>query len=447
MNLERYLQVKHKGSAHWFLEEVSSYDNQERLQGVLEKKKYLDGQHKILQRGSFKYNGQVIEPRKIVIQMAKTILNFQTQYLLKNSVNIIGAEKMVEQFLKVNKLGRFDDKNVIILSKLMKFGQVAEYLFINAKGRIDSKIINAEDGTPVFNHHGEMIAFVEHYVFDGITYYTVYTDKLVQEWSNEGGELKLAAQHVNLSGLPILYRTDNEFSNTEGRSELDDYMGILDNMEDVLSKYVDSMYKFMNPIPVAVGQQLKDSLPSEIVGGGLNLDDGADFKMVTNQLDSKSFELVYKTLQQALLDVSSTPAVSMNKTDVSNLSEVSIKLLFSLADTKAGLNETYLKKGFYERWEKVCELLKYKGVHITEDDFMTLEFNFQYNTPSNHAEIIDNMSKQHAMGALSVETILEQSPYVNDITLEMNRILDVKPFEQMNQGNNVGYSDDTEKVS
>ncbi len=447
MNLDKYLQVKHKGSSHWFLEEVNSYDNQERLQGVFEKKKYLDGQHKILKRDSFRYNGQVIEPRKIVIQMAKTILNFQTQYLLKNSVNIIGAEKMVEQFLKVNKLGRFDDKNVIILSKLMKFGQVAEYLFINAKGRIDSKIIDAENGTPVFNHHGEMIAFIEHYVFDGITYYTVYTDKLVQEWSNEGGELKLAAQHVNLSGLPILYKTDNEFSNTEGRSELDDYTGILDNMEDVLSKYVDSMYKFMNPIPVAVGQQLKDSLPADIVGGGLNLDDGADFKMVTNQLDSKSFELVYRTLQQALLDVSSTPAVSMNKTDVSNLSEVSIKLLFSLADTKAGLNETYLKKGFYGRWEKVCELLKYKGVHIAEDDFMTLEFNFQYNTPSNHAEIIDNMGKQHAMGALSVETILEQSPYVNDITLEMNRILDVKLFEQMNQSNNVGFSDDTEKVS
>jgi len=447
MNLDRYLQVKHKGNPTWFLEEVNSYDNQERLQDVFSKKKYLDGQHKILQRDAFKYNGQVIEPRKIVIQLAKTILNFQTQYLLKNSVNIIGAEKMVEQFLKVNKLGRFDDKNVIILSKLMKFGQVAEYLFINAKGRIDSKIIDAEDGTPVFNHHREMIAFIEHYVFDGIAYYTVYTDKLVQEWSNEGGELKLAAQHANLSGLPVLYKTDNEFSDTEGRSELDDYAGILDNMEDVLSKYVDSMYKFMNPIPVAVGQQLKDSLPTDIVGGGLNLDDGADFKMVTNQLDSKSFELVYKTLQQALLDVSSTPAVSMNKTDVSNLSEVSIKLLFSLADTKAGLNETYLKQGFYKRWEKVCELLRYKGVQISEDDFMTLEFNFQYNTPSNHAEIIDNMSKQHVMGALSVETILEQSPYVNDVTLEMNRIKDVKPFEQVEHSNFGGSSNLAEKVS
>ncbi|MEB2280789.1 phage portal protein [Lysinibacillus xylanilyticus] len=168
MNLDRYLQVKHIANPTWFLEKVNSYDNQERLKDVFSKKKYLDGQHEILQRDSFRYNGQVIEPRKIVIQLAKTILNFQTQYLLKNSVNIIGARKMVEQFLKVNKLGRFDDKNVIILNNLIKFGQVAEYLFINAKGRIDSKIIDAEDGTPVFNQHGEMIAFIEHYVFDGI---------------------------------------------------------------------------------------------------------------------------------------------------------------------------------------------------------------------------------------------------------------------------------------
>lgn len=422
MNLENYIKVKHKNNPTWFLEEINSYDNQARLQETLEKKRYLDGQHKILQRDSFRYNGQVIEPRKIVIQLAKTILNFQTQYLLKNSVNLNGAESMIDEFLKVNKLGRFDDKNIKILSKLIRFGQVSEYLYINDKGQIDSKIIDSEDGTPVFNQYGEMIAFIEHYVFDGITYYTVYTDKTVQEWSNVGGEVKLIAQFVNLSGLPILYKTENEFSNTEGRSELDDYIGILDNMEDVLSKYVDSMYKFMNPIPVAIGQQLKDSLPSDIVGGGLNLDDGADFKMVTNQLDSKSFELVYKTLLQALLDVSSTPAVSMNKTDVSNLSEVSIKLLFSLADTKAGVNESYLKQGFYERWEKVCKLLEYKGIHISDEDFATLEFNFQYNTPSNHAEIIDNMSKQHTMGALSIETILEKSPYVNDVVQEMSRI-------------------------
>lgn len=432
MELQKYINVKYKNKPNWFLDEINSYENQERLTETFDKKRYLDGQHKILQRNNFKYNGELIEPRKIVLQYLNTIINFHSQYLLKNSVNINGNEKMIETFLVSNKLARFDEKNVKILTKLIKFGQVAEYIYINKKGKIDSKIIDAEDGTPVFDRHGEMIAFIEHYVFDAISYYTVYADDYVQEWSNENNQMNLIASYSNLSGLPVLYKTDNEFSNTEGRSGLDDWMGIANNLEDVLSKYVDSMYKFMNPIPVAIGQQLKDALPSDIVGGGLNLDDGADFKMVTNQLDSKSFEIVYKTLMQSLLDVSCTPAVSMNKTDVSNLSEVSIKLLYSLANTQAGVYEGYMKAGFYERWEKVAKLLGYKGKQITDDEIATLEFNFQYNMPSNHKEIIDNMKVQHEMGALSIETILEQSPYVNDVALEMSRILSVKEFEKVN---------------
>lgn len=422
MDLQQYISVKYKNKPTWFIDEINSFENQDRVNEVYEIRNYLDGQHKILNRPNYKYNGEVVEPRRIVINLAKTIINFKTQYLLKNPVSMIGNETMMNEFKKVNKLGKFDDKNEKILNKVLKYGQVAEYLFINRKGQIHSKLIDSDNGTPVFNQYNEMIAFIEHYVFDGITYYTVYTDDYVQEWNNEGGQLKLTASYNNLSGLPVLYKTEDEFSNTRGRSELKDWINILDNMEDVISKYTDSMYKFMNPIPVAIGQQLKDSLPSEVVGGGLNLDDGADFKMVSNQLDSDSFEIVWKTLYNLLLDVSSTPAVSMNKTDISNLSEVSIRLLFSLADSDAGIYENYLINGFYERWERVIKLLEYKGIIITDDDFATLEFKFDYNIPSNHKEILDNMKTQFDMGAISTETILENSPYVADVSRELKRL-------------------------
>lgn len=422
MSLQQYVKLKYDNKPDWFVEEIASYQNAARIQEVQEYKDYLDGEHEIKYRPNFKYNGQVIEPRRIVINLAKTILNFKTQYLLKNPVTFIGHEKMVSEFQKVNKLGRFDDKNEKILSKMLKYGQVYEYIFINKRGHIDSKLIDADEGTPVFNRNNELIAFIEHYVFDGIAYWTLYTDDSVQEWSDEGGEIHLVQSHVNVSGLPIVYMTEDENLSTQGRSELKDYIGILDNMEDVMSKYVDSMYKFMNPIPVILGQELKNSLPSEVVGGGINLDDGSDFKMVSNQLDSDSFELVYKTLQQTLLDVSATPAVSMNKTDISNLSEVSIKLLFSLADTSAGVYENYLINGFFDRYHTIAKLLSMRGTTITEEQLITLDFKFIYNTPSNHKEILDNMKTQFDMDAISVETIVENSPYVNDKLREMARL-------------------------
>ncbi|MFM9533735.1 phage portal protein [Lysinibacillus sp. IITD104] len=438
MNLEQYVNAKYKGKSTWFVDETTTYENQSRILNVSGIRDYLDGKHEILKRPNYKYNGENVEPRRIVIQLAKTILNFKAQYLLKNPVNLIGDETMVKEFNKVNKLGRFDDVNVQILLNLLKFGEVSEYLYIDGNGRIQSKLIAADNGIPVYNNYNEMIAFIEHYTFDGITYYNLYNDVSVQEWSNEGGKITKVGESPSLSGLPIHYKTLHELSDRIGKSELDDYQNILDNMEDVLSKYIDSMYKFINPIPVVTGQQLTNTpIPSEIVGTGLTLDDGSDFKLVNGSLDSKSFDLVYKTLMQTLLDVSSTPAVSMNKTDISNLSEVSIKLLFSLADTQAGVNETYLREGFYQRWEKVQRLLKYKGIHITDDEMISLEFNFVYNTPSNHKEILDNMKTQFDMNAISLETIIEQSPYVNDTLREMSRLKGVE-YDVHNSNDTVG---------
>lgn len=424
MNLEQYVNVKYKGKSTWFVEEATSYENQSRILNVSGIREYLNGEHDILKRPNYKYNGEVVEPRRIVIQLAKTILNFKAQYLLKNPVNLIGDESMVKEFSKVNKLGRLDDTNVQILLQLLKFGEVSEYLYIDNRGRIKSKLISADCGIPVYNNYNEMIAFIEHYTFDSITYYNLYTESSVQEWSNEGGKtITKIGERPSLSGLPVHYKTLHELNDRLGKSELDDYQNILDNMEDVISKYIDSMYKFINPIPVVTGQQLTNSaIPKEIVGAGLTLDDGSDFKLVNGSLDSKSFDLVYKTLMQTLLDVSSTPAVSMNKTDISNLSEVSIKLLFSLADTQAGVNETYLREGFSERWEKVQRLLKFKGITVSDDEMCSLGFNFQYNTPSNHKEILDNMKTQFDMNAISLETIIEQSPYVNDTLRELSRL-------------------------
>lgn len=438
MNLEQYINAKYKGKSTWFVDEATSYENQSRILNVSQIKDYLNGEHDILKRPNYKYNGETVEPRRIVIQLAKTILNFKAQYLLKNPVNLIGDESMVKEFNKVNKLGRFDDVNVQILLQLLKFGEVSEYLYIDGNGRIKSKLISADNGIPVYNNYKEMIAFIEKYTFDGISYFNLYTESSVQEWSNEGGEIAKVGESPSLGGLPIHYKTLHENSDHIGKSELDDYQNILDNMEDVLSKYIDSMYKFINPIPVVTGQQLTNaSIPSEIVGAGLTLDDGSDFKLVNGSLDSKSFDLVYKTLMQTLLDVSSTPAVSMNKTDISNLSEVSIKLLFSLADTQAGVNETYLREGFYQRWEKVQRLLKYKGIHITDDEMISLEFNFVYNTPANHKEILENMKTQFDMNAISLETIIEQSPYVNNKLREMSRLKGVE-YDVHNSNDTVG---------
>lgn len=424
MDLQQYVKVKYKNKQDWFIEELGSISNIQRLQDIENKKDYLMGHHKINDMPNFMYNGEMVTPRKIVLQTAKTLLQFQAQFLLKNPVTLTGKESMVDEFTKVNKLGKYNSKNLKILSSILKFGSVSEYVYVNKKGYIDSKIIPADEGTPVFNQHNEMIAFIQSYVFDGISYYTVYEEDVVKEYDNEGGNLRLKNQFANLSGLPIYYHSQNEFSEIEGRSVLDDFMGLLDNMEMLLSKTIDATYTYFQGIPVLSGQRLNtgNGIPKEIVGGGLVLDDGATFEFVSNDLDVKAFDVLYDKLNQALLDVSATPAVSMNKTDVTNLSETSIRLLFSLAEVKAAENEQYMRDGLMERYDKIRKLLEYKGVHINDENFSTLDLLFKYNRPSNNSEQIDNLKTLREMNAISMESLLERSPYTSDVAQEVDRM-------------------------
>ncbi|MBY6273962.1 MAG: phage portal protein, partial [Bacillaceae bacterium] len=133
-------------------------------------------------------------------------------------------------------------------------------------------------------------------------------------------------------------------------------------------------------------------------------------------------QTLYKTLLQALLDVSQTPAVSLNKTDISNLSEVSIKLLFQLAEIKASINEEYMREGIEQRFERIRRLLEYKGVTFTDDEFDSLGLVFQYALPSSDKEIIENMKALREMGGMSLQTMIEQNPYVHDVQQELMRL-------------------------
>lgn len=430
--LKQYIRDKYDNQSDWFVQEVESVTNQQRILDVINKKEYLNGKHKILQRESYKYNGKEFNPRKIVLQYAKTLLNFQQNYLLGNPITLTGNEKVVKEYQTVNRKGKYDRINQKVFDKVLKYGQVAEYVYLD-NGIIKSKIIDPSEGCPIYDHENNLIAFVEAYISDGISYYNVFNGDTVEQYSDEGGNLKLIDKKVSLSGLPIIYHNVNELSEVEGKSDLDDWISILDGLEDILSKYMDATYKFIDPIFIIQGQSLHgEPFPSDVIGKGIHLDDTADAKYISNQLDHKSFETVFKTLVQSLLDIAQVPAVSMNKTDISNLSEVSIRLLFSLANVKAGINEQFMREGIEQRFNKIRQLLELQGIVFSDEEYETLDFVFHYNMPSNDKEVIENLQMLNNMGAISLETILAKNPYVNDVNTEIKRL------KENSLGNNSG---------
>lgn len=408
-------------SNEWFVEYVNEVHNQMRVYNTLDIKEYLAGLHDINKRPSEMFNGKEFVPRRIVLQYAKRLLEFGTAYLIGNKVTLTGSEKVVEAVKAVYKNG-YDKIDFDLVHNVNRYGNAYEYVYIK-DGKITSKLIDAADSFPVVDTENDYIAFVESYTVNNVTFYNVYYPDRVEKYTNAGGELHLKGTYNNLTGLPVIYRNDNPINDVFGRSDLEDYKSILDSMEDLISKSTDAFYKYITGIPIVKGQQLKgDGLPTEVLGGGLVLDSDADFSFAQNKFDHSAFETLYKHLMTSLLDISSTPGVVIGKVDISNLSEVSIKLLFSLSNLKAMIGEKFIKDGMVQRYDKIRCLLELQGTVFSDDEWNTLDIVFQYAMPQSEKDVIDNLTKLKEMGAISVESILGHSPYTTDVNSEMIRL-------------------------
>lgn len=423
--LQEYILDNYSGNGHWFEEEVQRYWHINRVNDALDNKAYLNGKHKIKQRQDEVYKEKVFETRKIALNYANTLLEFEVAFLLKNPVTLISNDlDTLELYKKVYREGKYHNIDYKILKQMVEVGEVYEYVYIDENGRIKSMLFNAEDSYPVYDHTGEMIGFIHYYIFDGVSYYTIYTDDVVYEYNDKGGDLHLTGEYSNLSGMVIPYILPDKEDELRGKASFRKYLDEIDNLEDLISKYIDSYYKFLDPVNVFYGTKLnaKDgSIDASQVGHAIQMPEYAKFDIITGKMDYQTFNSAWKELKQSMLDNSRTPAISMNSQEVSNLSETSIRMMYSLAEIQGSINAMYLKEGFEKRWGKIKKLLRKLGHEVNEDAY--IDCNFNMNIPQNEGEIIENLSKATGGQAImSVERAIEVNPYTIDVNSEIEKL-------------------------
>lgn len=423
MGISEYIQSNYDNNAFWFEEEVKQGYHIQRISNVLKNKDYLMRKHKILQREDSQYKGKEYITTKLILQTAKTILNFHNTYLLGKPLTLAGSENMVEKYDWIYYHGNYNNLDYKIIDKVNKYGDVGEYVYID-DGIIKSHIIKPEDFYPVYDANNNYIGCIEHWtdLLSNISNYVVYYNDRVESWNNDGGVLRLIDTKVNISGLPIhWHNNNNEYDDCFGESELEDIKPILDTLEDLLSKFNDGIYiNSLNPLPVVTGQRIEGNVTADAVGFVLNLDDNATFDFKSATMDYQSIKLLYDSLRKELLDIACMPSVAMGNTNVANVSEVSLKLLYQLADVKAMINEKCFRDGLRNRFDMFKVLLAKQGIVFGDMDYIDVEFN--YSRPVNTKDILDNIKTQYDMGAISKETIIEKSPLTNDVMQEMERL-------------------------
>ncbi len=417
MTIDNYIATVYKNNPFWFVEEVNKTINIHRVSKVFALKDYLRGNHRVLNREDMKFKDKEFRVKKLILQNAKTILNFHSTYLLGSPVSLVGSENIIKEMQDVYRFGGYNDTDFKLLDKMIKYGDSFEYIYKEGN-RIKSKVIASEDSCPVFSDSGEYIAFIEHWTnIDNISYWNVYYIDRVEEYTNDGGDIHLLGHYRNVSGLPIHYHAISDEDDRFGEGLLQNIIPVLDEIEDLLSKMGDSIYTLsLNPLLLTLGQAIDGTVSNDAVGYNVALEIGSDMKYVNAEMDYNTIKYYLDTLQNNLNMCAYMPSILGGNGNIANVSEVSLKLLYQLADVYAMLSEKAIRNGINERFNVIRRLL---GLN---DDKEYIDVVFNYSRPQNASELLDNLKKQFEMSAISIQSIIEKSPLTTDVNMELGRI-------------------------
>ena len=415
--LSYYIEKQYGNNPRWFEEEVNQGNHAQRISEVINNRDYLSGRHKVLLRQDSQYKGKQLIVNKTIINYAKTVIKFHNTYLLGKPVQLsCNDENTLKTFSDIYRLGQY--ATVEIIDRVNKFGDAYEAIYVD-NGVIKSKVLDNACSYPVYDDIGEYISFIEYWTdaYTNISFWNVYYPTYVEHWDNEGGELRLVSTDKSV-GLPIHYHNFNDEDYTRGVALLNDIRPIMDALEDTMAKMSDSIYvNVLNPMPVAIGQRIESSIPSDAVGFVMNLDVG-DFKYANCSLDYNSIKLYLDNMKQFLNDVACMPSVLGSSTNIANISEVSMQILLMMANVYADENKKWLNIGFKERFDMFKKILDMQGISVNGD----VDVIYNVAMPVATTEMIANLKALQEMGAISKETIMEKTEYVSDVDAEKKRL-------------------------
>ena len=187
-----------------FIENAPALHNIARVKGI---KNYMDGQHLVLSRKDFTFKNETFKTAKIILQSIKPIIDFHTSYICGNPITISGDTGEVSAINAVYKKGAYNKLNYDIANNIYTYGNAYEYVYRDESGTIRSKLINVEDGYPIYNQYGEYVSFIEYWndVVTNEEHSIVYTPSEVTEFNGNTP----VASYNNATGLPIHYTSGN----------------------------------------------------------------------------------------------------------------------------------------------------------------------------------------------------------------------------------------------
>ena len=416
-----------KSDLMWFQDKIRETEHEWRINRAVDINSYLHREHKVLLRPDFEFKEKTFHTAKIVLQTLKTIVNFHTSYTVGNPLSLTGDKELVDTMNKVYKMGQFALRDYQITKDLITYGNAFEYVYLDKDNQIKSKVFNNLDSYPLYDENMEYYAFVDYWkdATSGVEHYTVYYPDKVEVWQDK----KLLSTSANLTGLPIHYkRVERAEYDFFGEPFVNDLMLIMDEIEELLSRLSDAVETLsLNPIAYSSGGIWDKAINSNMVGACINFEDGGEFKYANATMDYSNIKLLLDSLIQQFYGVACVPSSVLGQSNVANVSEVSLSMLFNSTDNVARETMYALKEGFKTRWEYMRKLMEqYQKIKVTDEVFNSLDCTFNVNRPVDTMSAMEEMKMQRDMGAISIQTVIENSKHTSNTALELDRLAEEK---------------------
>lgn len=224
--------------------------------------------------------------------------------------------------------------------------------------------------------------------------------------------------------LPYEYKLDSYTEDGKLEVDVDKIKNLVDEYEAQLSKNSDAVYKFLSGLLITKGQTMDKPLQmsKDSNGNVIALDDNGDAQFISNPLNTTAVKEELTELKERISEAGLIPIIALGTAKADNISEETIRQFYKLADIKAAENIRILKNGFNQRHKAIRSILDKMGKKYTDDEFESLKTIFQTKEPNNYKEQAENMKIFYDTGAMSVESMVEQNPYVTNKKVEMERI-------------------------
>lgn len=246
-----------------------------------------------------------------------------------------------------------------------------------------------------------------------------YVNTMILECSGQKHQMVNKPVPHYFGNVPIIEYRNNKLC----IGDFEQQISLIDAYNKLMSDRVNDKEQFVEALLVIYGSLMGDDSEevSEVMkilkeNGLLELPADARAEYISRTFDENGMELLRKAIKEDIYTFSHVPNLT-DENFVGNSSGVAMEYKLLGLQMITGEKEKYYKKGLKKRIELFCNYLNLKAIAINPNN---VKITFTRKLPKNLNELAQMIAD--LSGKVSTETLIEQLPFVEDATSEVEKV-------------------------